>query len=30
VPSDAMIWWAAAVTVLALLFAIRVISRRAL
>jgi Cu-processing system permease protein len=30
VPSDAMIWWAAAITALALLFAIRVIQRRAL
>ena len=30
VPSDAMIWWAAAITALALLFAIRVIKRRAL
>jgi ABC-type transport system involved in multi-copper enzyme maturation permease subunit len=30
VPSDAMIWWAAAITALALLLAIRVINRRAL
>ena len=30
VPSDAMIWWAAVITALALLFAIRVIKRRAL
>jgi ABC-type transport system involved in multi-copper enzyme maturation permease subunit len=30
VPSDAMIWWAAAITALALLVAIRVIRRRAL
>jgi MYXO-CTERM domain-containing protein len=30
VPSDAMIWWAAALAVLALLFAIRVLKRRPL
>jgi ABC-type transport system involved in multi-copper enzyme maturation permease subunit len=30
VPSDAMIWWAAGLTVLALLFAIRVLKRRPL